>query len=99
MVEQYALRNLQQTYSSVPYWETDQPGRVKLSAAWLIEQAGLKDVHDQATGMATWPTQPLVLVNEHAKSTADLMAFKQKIVATVQQKFGVTLQQEPELLP
>lgn len=99
IIPEYALRNLQQTFTSVPYWETDQPGKVKLSAAWMIEQAGLKDIHDEATGMATWPTQPLVLVNERARSTADLLAFKQKIIDTVQQKFGVTLQQEPELLP
>jgi UDP-N-acetylenolpyruvoylglucosamine reductase len=38
-------------------------------------------------------------VNEHARSTADLLAFKEKIVASVQQKFGITLVQEPELLP
>jgi UDP-N-acetylenolpyruvoylglucosamine reductase len=43
--------------------------------------------------------QPLVLVNEHAHSTADLEKFKQKIVEAVQQKFNVTLHQEPELLP
>jgi UDP-N-acetylenolpyruvoylglucosamine reductase len=41
----------------------------------------------------------LVLVNEKAKSTADLIAFRDKIVTTVQQKFSITLQQEPEILP
>ena len=40
-----------------------------------------------------------VLVNEHAKTTADLLAFKAKIVESVQQKFGIELVQEPELLP
>lgn len=80
------------------YWHQDD-GSVKLSAAWLVEQAGFKDAHDQETGMATWPKQPLVLVNEHAKSTADLLRFKQKILDAVQSKFQVTLQQEPELLP
>jgi UDP-N-acetylenolpyruvoylglucosamine reductase len=49
--------------------------------------------------MATWPAQALVLVNEHAKKTADLLAFKQRIVSKVQEMFGVTLEQEPELLP
>lgn len=80
------------------YWHQDD-GSVKLSAAWLVEQAGFKDVHDQQTGMATWPKQSLVLVNEHARNTADLLLFKQKIVDAVQAKFGVTLEQEPELLP
>jgi UDP-N-acetylmuramate dehydrogenase len=72
---------------------------VKVPAAWLIEQAGFKDYHDEETGMATWPTQPLVLVNERARSTADLLAFRQKILGAVEQKFGIALTQEPELLP
>jgi UDP-N-acetylmuramate dehydrogenase len=84
-------------YVKVPHWSAGTG--VKLSAAWLIEEAGLKDYHDQETGMATWAKQPLVLVNEHARSTADVLAFKQKIVGAVQQKFNITLEQEPELLP
>ncbi len=99
VIDESALRRLQDTYTSVPYWETKREGKVKVSGAWLIEQGGLKDVHDEMTGMATWPTQPLVLVNEHAKTTADLLAFKQKIVDTVKTKFDITLEQEPELLP
>ncbi len=89
---------IKDNYDPVPHWPTGD-NRVKLSAAWLIEQAGFKDFHDDATGMATWPTQPLVLVNERARSTADLLAFKQKIIAAVQAKFNITLEQEPELLP
>ncbi|HMH31068.1 MAG TPA: UDP-N-acetylmuramate dehydrogenase [Methylomirabilota bacterium] len=87
---------LAQAYDPIPHWPTDSG--IKLSAAWLIEQAGFKDFHDPETGMATWPKQSLVLVNEHAKSTADLLAFKQKIVDAVQAKFNLTLEQEPELL-
>lgn len=79
-------------------WELED-GSVKLSAAALIEAAGFKDYHDGETGMATWPKQPLVFVNESAKRTADLLAFKQKVVDSVQQQFGITLEQEPELLP
>jgi UDP-N-acetylmuramate dehydrogenase len=86
------------TDNEVPHWPAG-PGKVKLPAAWLVEQAGFKDAHDPETGMATWPTQSLVLVNEHAKSTANLLVFKQKIVDAVQTKFAITLQQEPELLP
>lgn len=85
-------------YIQVPHWSAGI-GTVKLSAAWLIEQAGFKDFHDTETGMATWPKQPLVLVNEHASSTAQVLAFRDKIIAAVQQKFNITLEQEPELLP
>jgi UDP-N-acetylmuramate dehydrogenase len=84
----------------VPKWSVDDAGNtVKVSAAWLIEQAGFKDFHDPETGMATWASQPLVFVNEHATSTKALLAFKQKIIDAVQKKFAIILVQEPELLP
>jgi UDP-N-acetylmuramate dehydrogenase len=82
----------------MPNWPAED-GRIKIPAAWLIEQVGYKDVHDSQTGMATWPAQPLVLVNEHAKSTADLLKFRDAIITAVQTKFAITLLQEPELLP
>ncbi|HTE22226.1 MAG TPA: UDP-N-acetylmuramate dehydrogenase [Candidatus Limnocylindria bacterium] len=88
---------LLETYPAMPHWAVDGEN-TKLSAAWLLEQTGFKDVHDPETGMATWGKQPLVLVNEHARKTADLLQFKQKIVGAVQQKFNVTLVQEPELI-
>jgi UDP-N-acetylmuramate dehydrogenase len=74
-------------------------GTVKLAAASLLEAAGFKDYHDSSTGMGTWPSQPLVIVNESAKTTADLLKFRQTIIDTVQKQFGVLLEQEPELLP
>jgi UDP-N-acetylmuramate dehydrogenase len=97
-IEEGHLAQLQADYGDVLHWPTDD-GRIKIPAAWLIEKAGFKDFHDPETGMATWPTQPLVLVNEHATSTTQLIAFEQKILDTVQQKFGITLEQEPEILP
>lgn len=99
IVDEGILNDIKATYGeSVPHWPAT-PGCVKLSSAWLIEQAGFKDYHDQETGMATWPAQPLVFINEHAHTTADLIKFEQKVLAAVKAKFGVTLPQEPELLP
>lgn len=88
---------LHDDFPEIAHWPVDDK-HVKLSAAWLIEQAGFKDFHDPETGMATWYAQPLVLVNEKATSTASLLQFKQKIVGAVEQKFGITLVQEPELI-
>lgn len=98
IVGEDVLVQLQADYPDIPNWPADN-GQVKLSAAWLIEQAGFKDFHDTETGMATWPKQPLVFVNEHARSTADLLKFRQKVLDAVQAKFQVSLVQEPELLP
>lgn len=74
-------------------------GTVKIAAGALLEHEGFKGFHDPETGMATWDNQALVLVNEHAKNTADLLKFKQKITSSIQDKFGIVLEQEPELLP
>jgi UDP-N-acetylmuramate dehydrogenase len=103
IIDEGALTDLQASFPDIPHWPTEESDPtsvgIKIPAAWLIEQAGFKDFHDTETGMATWPTQPLVLINEHAKSTADLLKFKQTIVDAVQAKFQIKLEQEPELLP
>jgi len=91
------FREIQAQHEEIPHWQLSD-GRVKLAAGWMIEQTGFKGVHDPETGMATWDKQALVLVNEKAKSTRDLLVFKQKIINAVQQKFGVVLEQEPELV-
>jgi UDP-N-acetylmuramate dehydrogenase len=98
IINEESLTQLINDHPDLSYWPQDN-GQVKLSAAWLVEHAGFSNAHDTETGMATWPSQCLVLVNEHAKNTADLLNFKQKILTAVQQKFDVSLEQEPELLP
>ena len=84
-------------------WPIDER-KVKISAGWLIDNVGYRhkydnDKFDPKTGMATWSFQRLTLVNRAAKSTADLLKFKQEIVDKVHNKFGIFLEQEPELLP
>ncbi len=83
-------------YSDIPHWEHN--GNIKISAAWLIEKAGFKDYHDKSTGMATWNKQPLVLINENAEKTEDLITFRDKIVGEVDNKFNIKLVQEPEIV-
>lgn len=88
---------LKNKYPQIKGWPVDNG--IKLAAGWLVEQAGFRGYHDVETGMATNEAQALVLINEHAKTTADLLKFKAKIVDKVRDMFGVTLEQEPELLP
>lgn len=93
--EQFEL--LVKEYPTMPHWQTDD-GRFKLAGGWLIEQAGFKGYKDKQTGMAVWPRQALVIVNVVARHTIDLLSFRNKIIAGVHAKFGITLEQEPELL-
>jgi UDP-N-acetylmuramate dehydrogenase len=98
IVDKPRFMEIQEKFPDIKGWPMSDD-RIKLAAGWMVEKAGFKDVHDQATGMATWPGNALVMVNEHARSTADLLKFKQKIVGKVNEMFGVALEQEPELLP
>lgn len=71
------------------------PSGVKLSAAWLIDKAGLKGV--SVGNAATWPTQPLVIVNATGKATPDeIISLEQMIVERVDNTFGIRLQPEVE---
>lgn len=97
VVNEEKLQQLLRQYPEMEYWDT-AAGHYKLSAAWLIERAGFKDYHDPETGMATWPTQPLVFINERAKSTADLLKFRQKIIDKMTEMYGLDFEQEPELI-
>lgn len=98
IVDDVQLHDLLKASPEMPHWPLEAGG-AKIPAAWLIEQCGFKDYHDDATGMATWPKQPLVLVNEHAQTTSDLLAFRDRLADTVAEKFHIALTQEPELLP
>jgi UDP-N-acetylmuramate dehydrogenase len=97
IVSRMDFNELRDQFPGIVFWEMPDD-KIKLSAGWLIEQAGFKGMHDEETGMATWDKQALVLVNEKATSTQDLLKFKQKIVDAVHEKFGITLEQEPELV-
>lgn len=97
LVDIDTLAHIQNAFPDIPNWPNNE-GQIKLSAAWMLEQLGLKGYHEPNTGMAIWDKQPLVLVNEKAQSTAALIAFRDAIIKSVQDKFGVTLEQEPELI-
>lgn len=97
VITEVDFRSLSTHYPTLKVHETDD-GMMKLYAGQLIELAGLKNYHDKKTGMATWKNQALVLINENAKTTADLIEFKKMIVSSVHAAFGITLEQEPELV-
>lgn len=72
-------------------------GRVKVSAAWLIEQAGFGKGHfDGPVGISTRHT--LALVNRGGASTQDLLRVARQVRDGVRAAFGVELVPEPVLV-
>ncbi|UWZ82997.1 UDP-N-acetylmuramate dehydrogenase [Occallatibacter riparius] len=69
-------------------------GRVKIPAAWLIEQAGFQRGFSIGNaGISTKHT--LALVNRGGATASEILALAAEIRSTVEKKFGVVLQPEP----
>jgi UDP-N-acetylmuramate dehydrogenase len=82
--------------AGAPRWPVTD-GRVKTSAAWLIEQAGFhRGFGDGRVGLSAKHT--LALVNRGGATTAELIAFASRIRDGVAERFGVTLDVEPALV-
>ncbi len=76
-----------------PSWPAGD-GRVKLSAAWLVQHAGFgRGTRDGHVGTSS--RHSLALTTEDGATAAELLAFADRIVATVQERFGVHLTREP----
>jgi UDP-N-acetylmuramate dehydrogenase len=81
-----------------PQWQTD--GRTKLSAAWLIEQAGFTKGYglDHGRGTVSLSTKhTLALTNRGGATTAELLALATEIRAGVEAQFGIRLGPEAHL--
>ncbi|MEA2383450.1 MAG: UDP-N-acetylmuramate dehydrogenase [Solirubrobacteraceae bacterium] len=70
-------------------------GRVKTSAAWLIERAGFRRGQGDPHGIAISRKHTLALTNRGAGTTAQLVALAREIAAGVHDRFGVDLVPEP----
>jgi UDP-N-acetylmuramate dehydrogenase len=75
------------------YLEDD--GRVKTSAAWLIEGAGFMRGYGDPAGIAISTKHVLALTNRGGGTTAQLVALAREIAAGVHEGFGVALHPEP----
>jgi UDP-N-acetylmuramate dehydrogenase len=72
----------------------ESAGRVKVPAAWLIEQAGFAKGY--ALGRAGVSSRhTLALVNLGGSSAAEILALAGQITNAVEERFGIRLEMEP----
>ena len=83
-------------HPSMPLFRGADAGTRKLSAAWLIDHAGWKGVREGDAGIAA--SHALVLVNHGHASGAQLLDLARRIAASVQARFGVTIEPEPRII-
>ena len=76
-----------------PSWPAGD-GRLKLSAAWLVQSAGYgKGTRDGRVGTSS--RHSLALTTEPGATAAELLGFAQQVIGAVHDRFGVTLVPEP----
>lgn len=78
-------------YPEMPHFPS--PQGVKIPAAWLIEQCGLKG--KTLGGAQVWNKQPLVIVNATRKAKPeDIIALAKLVSDSVLDKFGISISPE-----
>ena len=90
VVTQETYERLALSYPNIPHYPA--PGGVKLSAGWMIDQAGWKGKRIGCAGVHD--KQALVLVNHGGASGADIVALAKKIQEDIYQQFGIKIYPE-----
>lgn len=94
IVEKGVLDNLQAKFPDIKSFPFGN--KFKLSAAWLIEQSGLKG--KKLGHVQIDPNHALVLENTGGASQKDLLKLIENIQLAVKTKFGIQLDPEPEIV-
>lgn len=87
--------------ADAPRWEVDGSDglKVKLSAAWLIEQAGIpKGFSIAGSGAAVSGKHTLAITNRGSATAAEILQLAEFIQLRVANQFGVNLQPEPNIV-
>jgi UDP-N-acetylmuramate dehydrogenase len=82
-------------HPGLPVWPTDD-GRSKLSAAWMIENCGLKGLREGDAAVSE--QHALVLVNLGSASGKNIVTLARRIQSSVADRFGLMLEPEPRLI-
>jgi UDP-N-acetylmuramate dehydrogenase len=83
-------------HPGMPLYPAPQSGKSKLSAGWLIEQAGWKGRSEGRVGIH--PRQALILVNLGGATGREIVDFARGIQNDIHKKFGVELTPEVNII-
>lgn len=83
--------------ADAPRWDAGA-GRVKVSAAWLIEHAGISRGHGLPGPAAVSTRHTLALTNRGGATAADVVTLAREVREAVRGRFGVLLVPEPRLV-
>jgi UDP-N-acetylmuramate dehydrogenase len=87
---------LAERWAGLPVFAAGDDALRKVSAAWLIEQCGLKGY--RSGDAAVSEQHALVLVNHGRASGRDVLELAQHVARCVVERFGVALEPEPRII-
>jgi UDP-N-acetylmuramate dehydrogenase len=90
-IDRDAFEILQKQFPDIAFYELPD-NRVKIPAAWFIEQCGWKG--KQIGNVGFHSQQALVLINYGGATGRELLSHAEKVVQSVMEKFGVELVRE-----
>lgn len=96
IVERDVAERILAEYPDMPSYPAQEEGKVKLAAGWLIDKAGMKGYKEGNVGVHE--RQALVLVNLGGATGGEVIAFAEKVVAKVREKFGIEISPEVNIL-
>jgi UDP-N-acetylmuramate dehydrogenase len=89
---------LKSRFINLPIYPGDHESTRKVSAAWLIENAGWKGYRDKDSDAGIAEQHALVLVNHGNASGQQLLQLARKVSASVHDKYGVLIEPEPRII-
>ncbi len=96
VVDDAVAHRIAAEYPGMPLYPAGMPGKTKLAAGWLIEQAGWKGRSEGRVG--TDPKQALIVINLGGATGAEIVAFARRVQDGVREKFGVELETEVNIV-
>jgi UDP-N-acetylmuramate dehydrogenase len=91
VIQTTLFTKLKKQYPDIPHYPVEQ-NQVKIPAGWLIDKLGWKGYREGDAGVHK--NQALVLVNYGKASGQEIFNLSQKIVGSVQEKYGIELEYE-----
>lgn len=95
IVENKIAEKIKIDFPEAKFFQSDD-SHTKIPAGWLIENVGLKG--KTLKNISVYNKSALVLVNDGNASFEDLMFSKQEVIKRVNDRFCITLEQEPEIV-
>jgi UDP-N-acetylmuramate dehydrogenase len=93
-VPEKIYNDLKEKYPSIPGFKVSDD-LIKIPAGWLIEQCGWKGFRENDYGVHR--NQALVLVNYGKAKGKDIALLSEKIMASVQDRYGIKLEREVQI--